>query len=194
MFTIDRLVEECLEALDEDRPQVAVADVLRRAVKDPKVSSVLTPDRSAFGVLHRSERLTVLHVALPPSAGSTPHEHLMWAVVGIQAGQEDNAFFRKDELRIEPSGGRSVNEGEVLVMGDDTVHSIRNPRSGYSSAIHVYGGDLMGAPRREWIEGKPRRFENDGPVRLIESVRGEEERLGRGLTEDEVKALISSAS
>jgi len=35
-------------------------------------------------------------------------------------------------------------------LGEDAVHAIENPLDRPSFAIHVYGGDLLSAPRRMW--------------------------------------------
>jgi len=48
-----------------------------------------------------------------------PHEHRMWAVIGMYGGQEDNAFYRRASGGLEPAGGRELPAGDVLVMGDD---------------------------------------------------------------------------
>jgi predicted metal-dependent enzyme (double-stranded beta helix superfamily) len=83
----------------------------------------------------------------------------MWAVVGIYGGQEDNRFFRRDHQTLAESGGRSLKVSDTLVMGDDTIHSIHNPLDHSAlSAVHVYGGDLLGVSRSMWT-GSPYREE-----------------------------------
>jgi predicted metal-dependent enzyme (double-stranded beta helix superfamily) len=103
-------------------------------------------------LLHRSDDLTVLSVVIPSGLpGTLPHDHRMWAVVGVYGGQEDNQFFRRAEPGLEQRGGRSIRAGEALAMGTDTVHAIRNPStSSWLAALHVYGGDLVGAERSMW--------------------------------------------
>ena len=195
VFDIDAFVQECLDARSEASPAVAVRETVERVVRDRAASSVFTPDRSAFEVLHRSDELTVIHIALAPRMRSTTHDHTMWAVVGILDGQEDNAFFRDGtDGGLVPSGGRSLEPGETLAMGTDTIHHIRNPRDRYLSALHVYGGDLLGTERREWdADGSsPRPHDNDAPIRMAALARAEEDRLGRGLTGDEVDAFTAA--
>ena len=53
-----------------------------------------------------------------------PHEHAMFAIVGMYGGQEDNAFFRRAEGGLEPAGGKDVLAGDVLVLGDDVTGSV----------------------------------------------------------------------
>ena len=38
----------------------------------------------------------------------------------------------------------------MVLLGDDTIHSVTNPWSRYTSAIHVYGGDFVSTPRSQW--------------------------------------------
>lgn len=38
----------------------------------------------------------------------------------------------------------------MLLLGDDAIHAVDNPRRAYSGAIHVYGGDFFGVPRSQW--------------------------------------------
>ena len=53
--------------------------------------------------------------------------------------------------RLTASGGRELREGDVALLGDDTIHAVPNPRCSYTGAIHVYGGDLPGrTDRTEW--------------------------------------------
>ena len=69
-------------------------------------------------------------------------------------GSEENEFFRRSAHAIEPSGsGRVITEGEVLRMGDDTIHSVKNPSTDrLSSALHVYGGNLLAAEKTMWCD------------------------------------------
>ncbi len=101
-------------------------------------------------VMHRSAELTVLKAAVPAGFKSPPHNHLMWAVIGVYDGQENNVFYRRRGETLEPAGGRDLKPADVLVLGVDAIHAIVNPLERISYAIHVYGGDLPAAPRRMW--------------------------------------------
>ena len=107
---------------------------------------------AGVAILHRASDLTVLSVVIPPGLPQTlPHDHRMWALVGIYEGQEDNRFFRRVPGGLEEAGGRSLRASDVLVLGGDAIHAIQNPL-GHSvlAGIHVYGGDLIGAERSMW--------------------------------------------
>jgi len=152
MFEVDEFVGECRAALSESQPMLAIKELLERAVADPKAVENGAHAEPGVGVLHRSPELTVLSVVVPSGLPQTlPHDHRMWAVVGIYGGQEDNQFYRRSGTGLDESGGRSLEVSDVLAMGDDTIHAIQNPRAhGMLGAIHVYGGDLIGIDRSMW--------------------------------------------
>jgi len=44
----------------------------------------------------------------PAGAGRPiPHNHLMWALIGVTHGSEENEFFRRSGPTVEPSGRAS---------------------------------------------------------------------------------------
>ncbi|MBF6560684.1 MAG: hypothetical protein IVW56_10360 [Candidatus Binataceae bacterium] len=147
MYTIDELVRELREAR---RAGVAgaVEEIVRRAVAEPPI--VTDPGR--FQVLHDEPGLTLLHVVVRAGFISPPHDHRTWAVIGVYHGQEDNSFYKLigDSRAIEPAGGRSVGEGEILTLGTDAIHRIANPRSDDLIALHVYGRNVLKIDRSAW--------------------------------------------
>ena len=153
----EEFVAQCSAAVKEDRGAGGAKEVVERTVRDRRLIEEL-PLEAGVTVLHGAEDLTILHVVMaerPVGAGNPiPHNHRLWAVIGVMHGSEENEFFRRSAHRIEPSGsGRVISEGEVLIMGDDTIHSVKNSSSGrLSSALHVYGGDLLAAEKTMWCE------------------------------------------
>jgi len=80
-----------------------------------------------------------------------PHNHHMWAVIGIYTGREDNIFWRRlPDGRVEAAGAQSLSERDAVPLGRDIIHSVTNPVARLSGAIHVYGGDFFATPRSEW--------------------------------------------
>ncbi len=152
MFDVDQFVEDCRTALGESQPAVAVKEVLQRAVQDPDaVAAALPPQRAEIAPVHVSPELTVLKVVWAPGMSFRPHNHLMWAAIGLYGGQEDNLFYRRSGGTLAPAGAREIHAGEAAVLGADTIHGVTNPRSTLTAAIHVYGGDLPSrSGRSEW--------------------------------------------
>jgi predicted metal-dependent enzyme (double-stranded beta helix superfamily) len=129
-----------------------VRDVLDELIASGELDAAL-PEVTEGGIttLHNGPELTVLRVAWTPGMRLNPHDHNMWAVIGLYGGVEDNAFYRRDRERgLTESGGKQVQAGEVLVLGDDTIHAVANTRREYAVALHVYGGDFFGTERSEW--------------------------------------------
>jgi predicted metal-dependent enzyme (double-stranded beta helix superfamily) len=164
-LTVEDIVARCQTALGEHAPVLAVRDVLDELVGDqPGLERALGPvARGGITTLYHAPDLTVLHVAWTPGIALYPHEHRMWAVIGMYGGQEDNAFYRRIPGGLEPTGGRELPEGEVLLLGDDVIHSVANSRRDFAVALHVYGGDFFATERSEWdfdtyVE-RPRDFE-----------------------------------
>ncbi len=166
-LTVEEIVARCQVAVREPTPPLAVRDVLDELMRDPgAVERAVGPvTEGGIQVLHRGDDLTVLHIAWTPGMVLNPHNHAMFAVVGMYGGQEDNSFFRRTPDGIVGSGGKSIRGGDVLVMGDDTIHAVANPRREYAVALHVYGGDFFAAADRfEWdevtLEERPRDMES----------------------------------
>jgi predicted metal-dependent enzyme (double-stranded beta helix superfamily) len=84
----------------------------------------------------------------------SPHNHAMWAVIGIYTGREDNIFWRRiaDETdgRIEAAGAMALAAGDAVPLGRDIIHSVTNPLPRLTGALHVYGGDFFNIERSEW--------------------------------------------
>jgi len=155
-FDLERFVEDCHAGLREDRSPRVVREVLARAVAEPAaiLKTFGEPKRGRVDTLHRSAELTVLHVVWAPHMTVMPHDHRMWAILGIYSGREDNIFWRRieDETggRVEAAGARALFEKEAVPLGKDIVHSVTNPIARFTGAIHVYGGDFFAAARSEW--------------------------------------------
>jgi predicted metal-dependent enzyme (double-stranded beta helix superfamily) len=155
MFSLDDFLSRCREALADPQPTPAVRELLQRALRDrASVADALgNPRRAELGVLHASDELVVLNAVWAPSMRIAPHDHRTWAVIGIYGGDEDNTFYRRSGASLAEAGGRSVREGEVVVLGPEVIHAVTNPREhAYTGAIHVYGGPYLTAPRSMWEE------------------------------------------
>jgi predicted metal-dependent enzyme (double-stranded beta helix superfamily) len=104
--------------------------------------------------LHRSGDLTILNVIWAPWMTLLPHNHQMWAVIGIYTGREDNIFWRRipgsQGGRVEAAGARALSAKDAEPLGRDIIHSVTNPIPRLTGALHVYGGDFFGVPRSEW--------------------------------------------
>ena len=151
MFDVDEFIEECRAVLGESEPRLAIRDVLERTVcRGSELEAALPPRRGELKPLYRSPELTVLNVVWAPGMALYPHDHRMWAAIGIFRGREDNTFFRRAGDDIARSGSKELDAGDVLLLGDDVVHAVENPLAECTAAIHVYGGDFFDREMSQW--------------------------------------------
>ncbi len=152
MFQRDAFIEDCIEAVADG--QAAVREVVTRAVTEPdRVFAELgEPEHAGITPLYRSKELTILNFAWAPCMSLMPHNHQMFAVIGIYSGREDNLFWRRTENSIEAVGAKTLGQGDVATLGSKIIHSVLNPIEKMTCAIHVYGGDFFepDEPRSEW--------------------------------------------
>jgi predicted metal-dependent enzyme (double-stranded beta helix superfamily) len=152
--TIERLIEACRRAVAAGDGQAAVREVVAETVSDPGAlaSALGEPEHAGVDTLFHAPDLTVIQFTWAPWMCFKPHNHNMWAVVGIFSGREDNVFWRRAGDGIEAAGARSLGVRDVTVLGPDIIHSVTNPLGKMTRAIHVYGGDFFtpARPRSEW--------------------------------------------
>jgi predicted metal-dependent enzyme (double-stranded beta helix superfamily) len=133
-----------------------VREVVARAVADPGAVLQGLGEPTAGGIvpIHRSDDLTVINVLWPSNMVIMPHNHNLWAVIGVYVGREDNILWRRlpaAALRgLEAAGAKSLSTKDSLAFGPDLIHSVVNPSAKVTGAIHVYGGDFFGIERSEW--------------------------------------------
>ena len=151
-FESDQLIADCRAALSEPFPQQAIKAIVERAVSQPSdvEHGLGVPRRAEMVTLHRSPQLTVLNLIWGPGMFLYPHDHRMWAVIGLYGGREDNLFYRRTGQGLVAAGGRDLHRSDTVLLGESVIHSVENPLGSFTGAIHVYGGDFFGVPRSEW--------------------------------------------
>jgi predicted metal-dependent enzyme (double-stranded beta helix superfamily) len=156
VFDLDRFIEDCRTALAADPSHKSVREVVARAVSDPVsvLAGLGEPRRAEVQTLHHAPDLTVLNVVWGPRMTIMPHNHLIWAVIGIYTGRENNIFWRRlpgeADGKIEAAGAKSLGERDAEPLGRDIIHTVTNPLPRLTGAIHVYGGDFFAVTRSEW--------------------------------------------
>jgi predicted metal-dependent enzyme (double-stranded beta helix superfamily) len=149
---VEGLVEDLKRAGKGADGQPAVRAVLERAVSEPGalLAGIGEPREAGIHTLYNGPDLTILNVVWAPLMVLLPHNHKMWATIGIYTGREDNILWRPAGPRVGAFGAASLSEKDVFDLPDDVIHSVVNPISRLTGAIHVYGGDFFAAPRSEW--------------------------------------------
>lgn len=152
MFDPETYVSECQAARTTADPVSAVRMVVGSAIADgdaidAALGAALTGEEEA---LFSSADLTVLRILWPGGVRTSPHDHRMWAVIGVYRGEELNRFYERTPNGLKECGDRAVGPGEVLVLDRATIHSVENPHRELTAALHVYGGDILGIDRSAW--------------------------------------------
>jgi predicted metal-dependent enzyme (double-stranded beta helix superfamily) len=156
MFEIKRFIDDCRAAIKEAEAPKAVREVVapcrRRSGRHPE-STWRADTRRREAPLSCAD-LTIINPIWPARMTLVPHNHNVWAVIGVYTGREDNIFWRrlKDDPagHIEAAAAQSLGPHDVAPLGRDIIHSVTNPTGLFTAAIHVYGGDFFAAHRSEW--------------------------------------------
>ena len=151
-FDVERFTDDVKRARMEASSQVAVEDVLRRAVSEPGavLDGIGKPTQAGLHTIYHAEDLTILNVVWAPLMQLLPHNHNMWASIGIYTGREDNIVWERKGPVIEAAGAKALSESEVFGLPQHAIHSVTNPIRRLTGAIHIYGGDFFATPRSEW--------------------------------------------
>jgi predicted metal-dependent enzyme (double-stranded beta helix superfamily) len=149
---LERFIEDCVRANDADDPQPAVLEVLHRYVRQPAalLAALGEPTQAGIAVLHRSDSLTIFNATWTPRMNLMPHDHGMWANIGIYTGREDNILWRGGPHRLEAFAAQALFAGDAAALPRDVIHSVTNPLPRFTGGLHVYGGDFFATARRQW--------------------------------------------
>jgi predicted metal-dependent enzyme (double-stranded beta helix superfamily) len=152
VFEIEAFIAQCQAALREHSPQLAVKELMAEACSRPdQIAAALgAATKAEIATLHHAPELTVLRVIWAPGMAIYPHDHRMWAVIGLYGGQEDNTFFGRTRAGLGRRGEKVLERGDVTLLGAEVIHAVTNPRRVFAEAIHIYGGDFFNEPRSEW--------------------------------------------
>lgn len=195
MMRIQELVERCRDAVTAQDPVATVMAELDAFLHQRNLEQQLgAAQRSTYEALYRGSDLLVLHGVVPPTPKPVdPHDHRMWAVIGVYHGQEDNQLYaRTGDATLEPIERFSVSAGEIRSLDSSTIHSVQAAGGQYLGAVHVYGGDLFGTPRSAWRDGVEQPNDESAMPALFARLRAREDALGRAMFVEEVTELLSS--
>lgn len=172
MFDLERFVEDCRRAVREDPSHKAAQEILARANSDPGaiLATLGAPRAAGVTPIHHSPEVTILNVVWGRRMTILPHNHLMWALIGVYTGREDNIFWRRvpgEVGLIEAAAAKSLGERCAEPLGPEIIHSVTNPLDRLTGAVHIYGGDFFATARSEWDPETLR----EGPYDLEKNMR-----------------------
>ena len=143
---------EAIKAAHETGGANRVRETLARFLADwqgppPWIGAL---ERGDFSVIYRDDALTIMNIIWPPGIITEPHNHNSWAVIGIYQGREDNLLWARDGDGIKPVGALTLSAGDTHAMSREDIHTAFNPSQSLTGAIHIYEGDFLTTPKREW--------------------------------------------
>lgn len=176
---IDRFIADCVAANEEVDGQAAVNEVLARAVSTPKsvLAALGDPEMAGLNVLLKSSSLTIFAATWTPQMNLMPHDHLMWANIGIYTGREDNIFWKRTPDGIRAYGADALFVKDTAMLPEDALHSVTNPLQRFTGGIHIYGGDFFNTTRSQWDPETLDEEPSDG-ARIRDMFHRENVRLG----------------
>jgi predicted metal-dependent enzyme (double-stranded beta helix superfamily) len=169
VFDAETFVSDCQAAVVEVDPVTAVRDVVAAAIADgSSIDAALgTEFKRAPDILFSSVDLTVQRIRWPPGFVSSPHDHRMWAVIGVYAGEELNRLYDRSPNGLTECGRHAVAQRDVFVLDQNAIHLVENPDRGWTAGLHVYGGDILSVERSAWgPDGREVTFAEDSSVRI----------------------------
>ena len=103
---VTELIDACREAAGGDTPTRGVSELVAAFVHQPNLANVLGDgDRSTYEALYRGEDIVVLHGVVPPTpVPVAPHNHRMWAVIGVYQAREHNELRPVRQRRARKRG------------------------------------------------------------------------------------------
>lgn len=154
---LDAFVEACIP-LAPSRDHEAVSTLLEALIGDPDFAGQMPafepPEPSPLGwtlggehVCHQTDELTVMVLDTLPGVKQPPHDHEMNAIIGVFEGCEDQRFYARSSDGVTETAGRSLEAGDVIVLGERAIHAISSPAGRAARAIHVYFGDIYSVER-----------------------------------------------
>jgi predicted metal-dependent enzyme (double-stranded beta helix superfamily) len=152
VFEKERFIEQCRAALKESDVHAAIQELVARAVSEPAqvIRALGEPQRAGVETIYKADDLTILNLCWGPRMEFKPHDHRMWAVIGIYGGQEQNIFYRRAEHGLKRHGAKELHTRDTAPLGANIIHAVTNPLDHITGAIHVYGGNFFATPRSEW--------------------------------------------
>jgi predicted metal-dependent enzyme (double-stranded beta helix superfamily) len=175
---MEKFVEDCIAANKESDPQSAVKEVLAAGVRDhgAMLKAVGEPTQAGLKVFHQSKTLTIFAATWTPLMNLMPHNHLMWANIGIYTGREDNILWRESKDNLQAHDVRCLFAGDVATLAPNAIHSVTNPLERFTGGLHIYGGDFFATERSQWDPETLEKEPSNGDV-IREIFRRANERL-----------------
>ena len=154
MFNKEIFINQCKELALYDDCYKRIKTLLEDALKDPGsiMAELGKPASAGFDVLYTANNLSIINFVWAPGMELHAHNHNLWAVIGIYIGAEENTFYVRHDDTIIKQNRKNITAGNVVMLGHEVIHSVKNETEEFTGGIHIYGGDFIGIERSQWDE------------------------------------------
>jgi predicted metal-dependent enzyme (double-stranded beta helix superfamily) len=151
MLDKEDFLEDCRAAIKGKDAQAVIRELIARAVSEPSqlMHTIGEPKRAGIETIYKADDLTILNICWGPHVEFKPHDHRIWAVIGIYTAREQNTFLRPADRGLAQHGTKELSAKDVAPLGAAIIHAVTSPLEQTTGAIHVYGGDFFATPRSE---------------------------------------------
>jgi len=155
MFNKDVFINQCKEIAHLDDSHKRIKLILDEALKDPEsiMKALGRPTSAGVEALYEAPNLSILNFVWAPGMELHPHNHNLWAIIGIYTGVEENTFYVRKDDEIVKQNSKNISTGNAMMLGKDVIHSVKNPSTEFTGGIHIYGGNFVGVERSQWDKG-----------------------------------------
>ncbi len=138
-------------------------------VSVPDAAFTPRQDRFTMNLLHmpKDKVFSIIGGVWEPGQTTPIHDHLTWALIGVYAGEEREALYKRTDdgtspkfAKLENVSERMNESGHVTVLSHTGIHKVDNISQSVAQSIHVYGRDIGNAERHSYdpVTGEVGRF------------------------------------
>jgi len=152
MFNKDRFIIECKQLIGRENAHKKIHEHLKAQLRDSSkiIEQLGEPKAAGVELLYCADDLTIINFVMTPGMHLHAHNHNMWAIIGIYAGVEENIFYTRENETIIEKNSKELSVGDAVILGENVIHSVRNPSDHFTAGIHIYGGDFVKQERSQW--------------------------------------------
>lgn len=152
MFDKTRFINECKELIKFENAHKEIHGALKTQLKHTSkiIEGLGAPKVAGVELLYCADDLTIINFVMTPGMHLHAHNHNMWAIIGIYAGVEENIFYTRENGSITEKNSKEISVGNTIILGENVIHSVKNPTNDFTAGIHIYGGNFIERERSQW--------------------------------------------
>lgn len=107
-------------------------------------------------MLYEDATISIWHYRMPTGVVVPPHDHQVYAIIGVYEGVEANHFYTLKQGELVCDAINQVGQGTAILIQPDSIHSVQTGNNRRSCAIHIYLGAFTKVERSrfDWKTGE----------------------------------------